>query len=80
MKTKLKQRVDAVGKMRIDVEMIEAMKDFLGHVNCANMDQIQLYKGNKPIKMRNIEEWRLTGLSNVDYIRDRYYDSKRRGF
>lgn len=55
-------------KTRVDIELVKALKNALNEINKIPLDKIQLYKNGKPVKMKNLEEFRLTGLANVDYV------------
>jgi len=54
--------------MRVDIEMVRALKEALGAFNRVPIDQIQLYKDGKPLKMKNVSEFSSTGLASVDYV------------
>lgn len=61
-------------KMRVDIEMVRALKEDLGVVNRIPIDQIQFYKDGKPLKMKNVSEFRSTGLANVDYVMAEFWE------
>lgn len=54
-------------KIRVDVELIDRLKEALGVINRMPIDDIQFYRKGKPIKMKYVEDFKFTGLANVDY-------------
>jgi hypothetical protein len=67
-------------KMRVDIEMVRSLKEALGVINRTNIKDIQFYKNGKQMKMKNIEEFRSTGLSNVDYVMLEFWKSPKLTF
>lgn len=65
-----------MSKIRVDIEVVKALKNALDQINKIPLNEIQFYKNGKPIKMKNLEEFRLTGLNNIDYILCSFYKVK----
>jgi hypothetical protein len=55
-------------KMRVDIELVLALKEAISCINKNPIEDIQFYKNGKPLKMKNLSEFHLTGLANVDYV------------
>lgn len=56
-------------KIRYDIEVIEEALKIIKEFNSFSIEYLQLYKRGKPIKMRNLEEFKRMGLSNKDYVK-----------
>ena len=65
-------------KIRVDIELVKSLKEALGSINRIPIDDIQFYKNGKPKKMKNVSEFRSTGLANVDYVMLEFWKKARK--
>jgi hypothetical protein len=56
--------------MRVDVEYAKHLRAELKKINAVPLDEIEWYENGKKLEIEKdlIEEWKFTGLNNVDFI------------
>ncbi|MCP4761061.1 MAG: hypothetical protein GY870_04715 [archaeon] len=61
--------------MRIDIEDINKHLEFRKKVNCNELDNIEFYENGKKVEIPKeiADEFKYTGLSNIDFISSGYY-------
>ncbi len=66
-------------KVIIALEDVEAHVKFIRKVNKPLLSSIVLTRKGKPIHIerKNVEEFMLTGLDNIDFITSRFYEKGR---
>jgi hypothetical protein len=59
-------------KMRINLEHVVEINRFMRKLNQTPLQKLEIYMDDKEIVIdpEKIEEWRFTGLSNLDFLRD----------
>jgi hypothetical protein len=64
-------------QMRLEIERVLVLKKELEAINRADLREIELIERGSAFAIRAdvIEEWRKTGLTNVDFIELRFWES-----
>ena len=62
--------------MKINIEEINAFIDAISFFNKKNIEELEFYKNGKQLHISNqiIEDFMATGLSNMDFIRCKFYE------
>jgi len=66
--------------MHVRIEFLIELKNYLKEINETPLNEITWMQGIKPIKIdkKLIEDFELTGLSNIDFIMSGYYKGVKR--
>lgn len=56
--------------MKVDINDVRVLHAGLHAINKIPLEELEFYDGDKPIPIsaNDLEEWRFTGLNNVDFI------------
>lgn len=63
------------GKTRVDIEDIRYINAKRVEINMLNLQDIVFYENGKPVEISEkvLEDFRYTGLSNIDFITSEFY-------
>ncbi len=64
--------------MKVQIEAIIDIKNYLNSINKTDLNDLELYSKHKKIDIDQeaIEEFKFTGLNNVDFITSEFYKRK----
>ena len=68
--------------MRVDIETICKTEAFRRTVNSIPLRNIEFFEKGKPIFIfaKDMDDWELTGLNNIDFIISMAYKGKEQGY
>jgi hypothetical protein len=57
------------GKVRVDIEEVTRVKEYLASINQALLKDIEWYRNGVKVEVspENLETWRMVGLNNADF-------------
>jgi len=63
--------------VKINIEDIDALIDKVSEFNKLNIEAIEFYEKGKLLNIPNkyLEEWKFTGLNNLYFVKDRFWES-----